>query len=244
MKKFLSKTLVGSCSWSVGLGLLYLTNMGVLSFDKPYVYELAEKSPSAPSLVAFEHVNVVPMDSERVIEDQTVIVREGLIETIRDSAEIQVPEGALIVDGRGKYLMPGLVDMHVHIQFEDDLLLWVANGVTSVRNMWGHTGKMLRLGFPDQLVLREQIEQGTLFGPTIYTTGPVMEGSPSFHPLAEVFDTPEVARESVAWQKAQGYDFIKVYDHLSPEVYQAILDTAAEHGSARRRACAACRRAG
>ncbi len=69
-----------------------------------------------------------------------------------------------MIDGRGKYLMPGLVDMHVHIQFEDDMLLWVANGVTSVRNMWGHTGKMLQFGFPDQLELREQIEQGTLFG--------------------------------------------------------------------------------
>jgi imidazolonepropionase-like amidohydrolase len=88
---------------------------------------------------------------------------------------------------------------------------------------------MLQLGLPDQLVLREQIEQGTLFGPTIYTTGPVMEGSPAFHPIAEVFDTPEAARESVAWQKAQGYDFIKVYDHLSPEIYQAILEAAHEY---------------
>jgi imidazolonepropionase-like amidohydrolase len=168
------------------------------------------------------------MDRELVLEDQTVLVRDGLIDTISGSAQNSTPAGAMVIDGRGKYLLPGLVDMHVHIQFEDDLLLWVANGVTSVRNMWGHTGKMLRLGFPDQLALRDQIEQCALFGPTIYTTGPDMEGSPSFHPLAEVFDTLEVAQESVAWQKAQGYDFIKVYDHLSPEVYQAILDAAAE----------------
>jgi imidazolonepropionase-like amidohydrolase len=184
--------------------------------------------PDQNHLVAFEHVSVIPMDEEHVLENQTVIVRNGAIETIGDSGQDQVPDEALIIDGRGKYLIPGLVDMHVHIQFEDDMLLWVANGVTSVRNMWGHTGKMLQLGFPDQLVLREQIEQSTLFGPTIYTTGPDMEGSPSFHPLVEVFDTPEVARESVAWQKAQGFDFIKVYDHLSPEVYQAILAAARE----------------
>ncbi|MFB0537456.1 MAG: amidohydrolase family protein [Anaerolineae bacterium] len=228
MKNFLSKFLIGLLL-VVGLALLYLTNAGILSSDKPYIYELSNELPAANPLVAFVNVNVVPMDSERVLENQTVIVRDGTIETIGNGEQVQVPDEALIVDGQGKYLMPGLVDMHVHIQFEDDMLLWVANGVTSVRNMWGHTGKMLQFGFPDQLALRKQIEQGTLFGPTIYTTGPSMEGSPSFHPMAEVFDTPEAARESVAWQKARGYDFIKVYDHLSPEVYQAILGAAREN---------------
>jgi imidazolonepropionase-like amidohydrolase len=209
--------------------LLYLTNTGVLSFDKPYIYRLSSELPAAEPLVAFVNVNVIPMDSERVLEDQTVIVRDGVIERIGNSDQIEVPADALIVDGRGKYLMPGLVDMHVHIQYEDDLLLWVANGVTSVRNMWGNTGRMLRFGFPDQLALRRQIEKGALFGPTIYTAGPVMEGSPAFHPMAEVFDSPDAARESVVWQKAQGYDFIKVYDHLSPEVYQAVIEAGREY---------------
>jgi len=228
MKKFLSKFSVGLLL-VIGLGLLYLTNTGVLSSDKSYIYKLSGEMPAANPLVAFVNVNVVPMDSERVLEDQTVIVRDGAIESLGSSGQIEVPAEALIVDGRGKYLMPGLVDMHVHIMFEDDMLLWVANGVTSVRNMWGNTGKALQFGFPDQLALRKQIEQGALFGPTIYTAGPVMEGSPAFHPLAEPFDTPEAARESVAWQKAQGYDFIKVYDHLSPETYQAIIEAAREN---------------
>ncbi len=228
MKKWLFRLLTGLLL-VIGLGLLYLTNTGVLSFDKPYIYRLSSEMPAANPLVAFVNVSVVPMDRERVLKNQTVIVRDGVIEAIGPSGQVQVPDEALIVDGRGKYLMPGLVDLHVHIQFENDLLLWVANGVTGVRNMWGHTGRMLQFGFPDQLALREQIEQGTLLGPTIYTTGPDMEGSPAFHPMAEVFDTPEAARESVAWQKAQGYDFIKVYDHLSQSVYQAILDTAREH---------------
>lgn len=228
MKNFLSKSLIG-LFLVVGLALLYLTNTGVLSLDKPYIYRLSSEMPAANPLVAFVNVTVVPMDSERVLEDQTVIVRHGTIESLGSSDQVEVPAEALIVDGRGKYLLPGLVDTHVHIQYENDLLLLVANGVTSVRNMWGNTGKMLRFGFPDQLALRKQIEQGALFGPTIYTAGPVMEGSPAFHPLAEVFDTPELARESVAWQKAQGYDFIKVYDHLSPEVYQAIVEAAGEN---------------
>ncbi|NOH03376.1 MAG: amidohydrolase family protein [Chloroflexi bacterium] len=222
LRRFLSGLLL-----VIGLGLLYLTNVGVLSFDKPYVYKLSGEFPDSNPVVAFANVNVIPMDSERVLEDQTIVVREGVIESIGSSE--QVPREALIVDGRGKYLVPGLVDMHVHIQDENEMLLLIANGVTSVRNMWGNTGKMLRFGFPNQLALREQIEQGALFGPTIYTAGPVMEGSPSFHPIAEVSDTPEAARESVAWQEAQGYDFIKVYDHLSPEVYQAIVEAAREN---------------
>jgi len=228
MKKFIPKFIIGLLL-VVGFGLLYLTNAGVLSFDKPFIRQLSSDLPAPQPVVAFVNVNVVPMDSEQVLEDQTVIVRDGAIESLGASDQIEAPAEALIVGGRGKYLMPGLVDMHVHIQYEDDMLLWVANGVTSVRNMWGNTGKMLQFGFTDQLALRKQIEQGALFGPTIYTAGPVMEGSPAFHPLAEVFNSPEAAMESVAWQKAQGYDFIKVYDHLSPETYQAITETAREN---------------
>jgi len=185
--------------------------------------------PAADPVVVFENVNVVPMDSDRVLGNQTVIVRAGVLEAVVPAGQVEITGTALIVDGGGKYLMPGLVDMHVHIQDENDLLLLVANGVTSVRNMWGNTGRMLMTGFPDQLALRDQIERGALFGPTIYTAGPVMEGSPAFHPLAEVFDSPQGAAEAVDWQAGQGYDYIKVYDHLSPATYQAIVEAARRH---------------
>ncbi len=221
----------------IGLVLLYLANTGVLSFDQAYIFQISGELEPSPPLVAFENVNVIPMDSVPsdsiladggVVEDQTVIVRQGIIETIGDSDQVQIPPDALVVDGRGKYLMPGLVDMHIHIEYENDLLLLVANGVTSIRNMWGNTDKKIRFGMPDQLALRRQIEQGSLFGPTIYTTGPVMEGDPPNHPLMTVFKSPQEARQSVAWQSAQGYDFVKVYDHLSPETYQAIIKAARE----------------
>ena len=169
--------------WLIGFGLLYLTNAGIVSFDKPYIYRFSSDIEDAPVVLAIVNANIIPMDSEWVLVEQSVIVRDGVIESLGASDQIEVPAEALIVEGRSKYLMPGLVDMHVHIQYEDDMLLWVANGVTNVRNMWGSTGKMFQFGFPDQLELRKQIELGVLFGPTIYTAGPVMEGSPAFHPF-------------------------------------------------------------
>ncbi|MGW8225679.1 MAG: amidohydrolase family protein [Anaerolineales bacterium] len=229
MKKFWPKFGIGLLL-VVGLVILILTNSGILSFQKSYVSRMSGELPPRQPVVAFENVNLVPMVSEQVIPEQTVIVRNGTVETIGDHDTVSIPDDALVIDASGQYLMPGLVDMHVHIQYENDLLLLVANGVTSVRNMWGNTGKSLWLGLPDQLQLRQQIQAGTLLGPTIYTTGPVMEGKPAFHPLAEVYASPESAAQSVAWQKEQGYDFVKVYDHLSPETYQSILDTAGENG--------------
>ena len=139
---------------------------------------------------------------------------------------VNIPAEALIIEAPNQYLMPGLVDMHVHVKEENELLLFVAHGVTTVRDMWGTTGLQLNLGFPDQLMMREQIERGELFGPSIYTAGPIMEGEPATSPLMPLISTSEEARASVAWQKAQGYDFIKVYDNLTADTYEAILQAA------------------
>jgi imidazolonepropionase-like amidohydrolase len=230
MMKKLMFMILGGLLFVIGLGLLYLTNTGLVSFGKSYVSRLSVDLPAAPPLVAFVNVQVIPMDRPQVLADQTVIVRDGRIAVVGDRGTVSIPEAAQVIDGQGGYLLPGLVDMHVHIEDENDLLLYAANGVTTVRNLWGNTEKKLWMGMPDQLVLRERINRGELFGPTIYTAGPIMEGNPATTPLMPVFTTPEQAAASVAWQKAQGYDFIKVYDHLSIETYQAVLQAAREQG--------------
>lgn len=229
MKKIVTAFLSGLLL-VIGLGLLYLTNTGILSFGESYVSRMSADLPPSPPVVAFVNVQVIPMDRERVLADQTLIVRDGRIVIFGDRDAVSIPEGAQVIDGRGGYLLPGLVDMHVHIEDENDLLLYAANGVTTVRNLWGNTEKKLWMGMPDQLALRDRINRGELFGPTIYTAGPIMEGNPASHPLMSVFMTPEQAAASVAWQKVQGYDFIKVYDHLSMEAYQAVLQAAREQG--------------
>ena len=173
------------------------------------------------AVVAFENVNVVPMDRERVVEWQTVVVRHGRIVEMGPAARVKAPAGAVRVDGRGKYLMPGLAEMHGHLPTpqtpaevtENILFLYVANGVTTVRGMLGH---------PGQLDLRKRTADGSLLGPTLYLAGPAF----SSQSAASV----EVARKMVREQKDAGYDLLKIQEGLKPEVYDAIVATAREVG--------------
>ena len=109
--------------------------------------------PAFSQTTAFVGVNVIPMDRERVLTNQTVIVRDGVIIAIGDAKKVKVPKDAIRVDGTGKYLIPGLVDMHTHLlsdgEFpdsiaEDELRVMVANGVTTIRFMIG-TPELLEL---------------------------------------------------------------------------------------------------
>lgn len=194
-----------------------------------YLEKMAHRLRAHCKKVTFIGVNVVPMDSERVIEDQIVIVREGIIERMGSNEEVPIPEDCLIVMAQGKYLLPGLADMHVHITGEKDLFLFIAHGVTTVQNMWGTTGLLRWFGFPDQLNLRDKINKGELFGPRIYTAGPVLEGKPRTQPFMSEITTAGKARKAVAAQKRKGYDFIKVYDHLDVETYSAIMSAARDY---------------
>jgi imidazolonepropionase-like amidohydrolase len=138
---------------------------------------------------------------------------------------LSIPDGATRIDARGKYLMPGLADMHVHLAHDDEadpdaLVVFLAAGVTTVRNMWGQ---------PVHLEWRKRINDGDLLGPNIYSTGPITDGDPPFWKGSTVVRTPDEAAKEVAAQKRAGYDGIKVFTNLSPDVYKAILDAAREH---------------
>lgn len=171
--------------------------------------------------VAFENVSVLPMDGERVLEAQTVVVSEGLIAAMGPSGEVRAPRGAEIVDGRGKFLLPGFTEMHGHLpggdapaEYVDRMLyLFLSNGVTTVRGM---------LGDPTHLELRRQIEDGTRLGPTIYAAGPAFRGIPEL--------TQEEARKRVREQHEAGFDLLKILEGLSPDVYDAIADEAKQAG--------------
>ena len=168
-------------------------------------------APSGPAPVAFVHANVVPMDSERVLPDQTVVVSNGRIAAIGPSGRTAVPAGAKVVDARGGYLSPGLADMHVHVYTPQELTLYVANGVTTVFNLNGR---------PLFLEWRRRIASGDLLGPAIYTTGPTMDRARS----------PEAAVEEVDRIAAAGYDGIKIYNQVGAKEYPALTAEARKKG--------------
>src|SRR5687767_4142104 len=176
---------------------------------------------------AFIGVNVIPMDRERVLTDQTVVVRNGVIAEMGDAKKVQVPKEAVRVDGSGKYLIPGLVDMHTHLLSDsdeypdsiaaDELRVMVANGVTTVRFM---------IGTPELLALRARSAKGEIIAPTIFVASPHLTGREQGNNF--VVKTPEEAREAVRKSKAAGYDFIKITTFVPAAIYEAAIDEAAK----------------
>lgn len=196
-----------------------------LTVNRPFAQDTGSKQPGpGDGAFAFVGVNVVPMDGERVARDQTVIVRGGRIAAVGPRGRVRVPKGATRVEGRGRYLMPGLADMHVHLEYfesEAQLLLFLANGVTTVRNMDGR---------PGVLSWRKRVAEGALPGPTIFTAGPILEGKPPLRDDNKVVGTPAEAEAAVEEQKGAGYDFVKVYHTLGRETYEAVVGAAKRRG--------------
>jgi imidazolonepropionase-like amidohydrolase len=156
-----------------------------------------------------------------VLEHQTVLIRGDRIAALGPAASTRVPDGTTRIDGHGKWLMPGLVDMHVHLDDADDGTLYVANGVTTIRNMWGTL---------ETLATRADYAAGRALGPTVYTTGPILDGKPVVWPGSIAIENAEEAEKEVADEKAAGYDFVKVYSRLGKDAYLGILAAAKKHG--------------
>jgi imidazolonepropionase-like amidohydrolase len=172
-------------------------------------------------VTAFENVTVIPMDTQRSLPGHTVLVRGDRIVAVGPAASVAVPAGARRVDGRGKWLTPGLAEMHGHVpppnappQYTEDVLfLYLANGITTVRGM---------LGDPGQLELRRRVSHGELLGPTLYLAGPSFNGNS--------VNSPDDAVRMVREQRAQGWDLLKVHPGLTLAEYDAMARTAAQEG--------------
>jgi imidazolonepropionase-like amidohydrolase len=174
-----------------------------------------------PVELAIVNANVVPMDTERVVENQTILIDSGRIVAIGPAGEVSAGGASEVVDAQGGWVVPGLADMHVHVWSQQDLVPHVANGVTLVRNMWGQ--QLL-------LDLRRRVAAGEILGPTIITAGPIVDGEPPIWDGSAVAATQEDGRRIVAEQKAAGYDFIKVYNRVPADALEAIVEEAREQG--------------
>ena len=170
------------------------------------------------SATAFVGVTLIPMDQEATVPNQTVIVRDGKIASI-GPATAQIPAGAVRVEGKGKFLMPALAEMHAHIPggkapdsaVERTLFLYVANGVTTIRGM---------LGDPRHLSYRSSVVNGAVLGPRIYTSGPSFNGKTA--------PTPEAAVTAVTGQKQAGYDLLKIHPGVPRDAFDAMAAKADE----------------
>ncbi|SFN54444.1 Amidohydrolase family protein [Pseudonocardia ammonioxydans] len=177
-----------------------------------------------PSTRAYVGVTVIDPTGLPPRPDQTVIVTGSTITAVGPAAQVPVPADSLRHDLSGKFVIPGLVDMHVHSEAETDdprhfAGLYIANGVTAVREMWGR---------PALHEIRRRIESGELIGPRMTIASPLLDGSPAL--WSDVPDAPVVpvtspdrARRAVSEAIDGGADFIKVYSRLSPEAYRAVI---------------------
>ena len=181
------------------------------------------------NVTAFTHVNVLPMTSNVVLENQTVVISGDRISLISPSENVELGELVTIIDGTGKFLVPGLAEMHGHVPptdppsnaprymnkeyVENTLFLYTAAGVTTVRGM---------LGWTDQLQLKEKIASGELIGPNLYLAGPSFNGN-SINSVQEAID-------KVIQQKEEGWDLLKIHPGLTIEEYDAMATKANEIG--------------
>lgn len=179
----------------------------------------AQEVPNSSSReIVFTSVNVIPMDKETVLPNRTVVIKNGRITVIGETGKVKYSKDALVINASGKYLMPGLAEMHAHVPpidniepMKDVALLFAVNGVTTMRGMLGH---------PRHLELRSKIQSGEILGPRFYTSGPSLNGNS--------VKSPAQAADSVRSQKNAGYDFMKLHPGLTKENFAALVQAAKE----------------
>jgi hypothetical protein len=175
-------------------------------------------------VLALTHVTVIDMTGAPPKSDMTVLIEGNRITSIARGRKMRIPRGAEVINATGKFLIPGLWDMHVHFtEVERSFPLFIANGVTGVRNMGGELEDLLRW--------RAAVASGKLLGPRVLTCGPIVDGpQPAAHGPTIVVGTPTEGRQTVDRLKQRGADCVKVYDRLPRDAYFAIIDQAKRDG--------------
>jgi imidazolonepropionase-like amidohydrolase len=174
-----------------------------------------------PPTLAFVGVNLIAAYGEPHREDQTVLVRGDRIVAVGPANRVRVPAGARRLATGGRILAPGLTDMHVHIFEANDGVLFLANGVTTVRNLRGRA---------ETAALQAQIETGAAPGPYIYSSTPIIDGPQPAWDNARVVRSAEEMRLRIEEQQGHGYVGAKLYENLSPEAFIAGVEAARAHG--------------
>lgn len=185
--------------------------------------EAVQTSGAAQALV-IAHVTVIDVVIGKTLPDMNVVVEGERIKQAGPARQVKIPADAQVVDGAGKFLIPGLWDMHVHTFFGEQapagrdvtLPLFVANGITGVRDMGSNLDEVLQA--------RADIAAGKLLGPRMIVAGPMLDGPKTQFPASIAITTPEDGRRAVDMLVARGVDFIKIQSYVPREAYFAIVE--------------------
>ncbi len=190
----------------------------------------------------FTHVNVIPMNREVVLTDYSVIVEDGKIKEVGPSASTRISDGAMVIDAKGKFMIPALSDMHVHmegdawnimfpsgskftkeeINFDDILFLYVANGITLIEDM---------AALPEHILLREKVRKNEMIGPRLILSRMIDGAGKAWPPpICTWVKNADEAKKAVLEMHDQGYDRVKVYSFLDKASYDTIIVTAKRLG--------------
>ena len=226
-KGFLLSVLLFSTFWYVEYPMR--ANLGPALFSSVRaLWTLSSAAPErrTPTRIVIEDVTVLELKTGRLFAHKNVVIEEGMITTVENSTTHDHWTNADVVDGRGKFLMPGMWDMHSHITHtEVDFPLYIANGVLGIRNMGGVQQQVFAWD--------AKLKDGSLFGPLAFVSGPILDGpgGPVEPKSYGVFiANADQARAEVKELKSKQADFIKVYDGLSRESYFAIANESKKVG--------------
>ncbi len=220
------------------LRYIYIISIAVLGVIELGISQNIERE----NIIAICNVNVIPMNQEGILMNYSIIIRNGIISEISSSITIEIPENAQVIDAKGKYIIPGLSDMHVHLEgqawniiyppektfstneinYSDILFIYLANGVTLINVM---------SAFPEHIAIRDSVKKGRLLGPRILLSRMIDGADKAWPPpISTWVNNPQEAKLSVIDAHKMGYDRIKVYSFLSKESYETIIATAEKLG--------------
>jgi len=199
-----------------------MRNLTLLCLLAPSLYLAGQQGPSStPQPLVFTHVTVIDATGANAKPDMTVVIIGDRVREIANSETIRPAKNAEIVDATGKFLIPGLWDMHVHWYDKDYLPLFIASGVTGVRQMFGA---------PEHYQWRKEIEAGQLVGPHMLIASPIVDGPKPVWPGSIAVSNASEGRQAVMEIKRSGADFVKVYSLLPRDAYFAIADESKKEG--------------
>jgi hypothetical protein len=198
----------------IGILLIFIAIM--LLVDKQNTNYLKVKNNNSADNNSFliTNVNIIPMNQDTILVNKMVHIKDGIIQKIADRIEIN---GIETLDAKKRYLTPGLIDMHVHVWDRYELGLYLSNGVTAVRNLWG---------MPMHLRIKEDVNNDEIISPIFFTTGPKLTGPEFIGDDNLQLTSPNEAKEKVISYKKRGYDFIKTYYGLTEDIFDAVIEQA------------------